>query len=64
MAGQTLDRGLELTLEQRHDDGLVQQLVLVPGHVGRVLVIQVVVFFLLVPLPVVGLTTEARKKKP
>lgn len=57
VAGQALHSGLELSLEQRYDDGLVQQLVFAPGQVGGLLVVQVVVFLLfLVPLPVVRLT--------
>ncbi len=62
MAGQTLHGGLELTLEQRYDDGLVQQLVFAPGLVSCQLIIQMVVFLLLVPLPVVRLTPETEKQ--
>lgn len=58
MAGQTLHGGLELTLEQSHDDGLVQQLVFAPGQVGCCLIIHMVVILLFVPLPVVRLTPE------
>lgn len=62
VAGQTLHGGLELPLEQCYDDGLVQQLVFAPGHVGCSLIIQMVVFLLLVPLPVVRLTAEMEKQ--
>lgn len=61
MAGHALHSGLELALEQSHDDGLVQQLVFAPGQVGRCLIIQVVVFLLLVPFPVVRLKTSGGK---
>lgn len=62
MAGQTLHGGLELPLEQRYNDGLVQQLVFVPGHVGRCLIVQMVVILFLVPLPVIRLTPEMEKQ--
>lgn len=62
MAGHALHRGLELALEQSHDDGLIQQLVFAPGQVSRCLIIQVIVVFLLVSFPVVGLNTAAGKK--
>ena len=62
MAGQTLHSGLELPLEQHYDDGLVQQLVLAPGQVGRRLIVQMVVLLLLVPFPVVRLTSDRRKQ--
>lgn len=61
MAGQTLHGGFELPLEQGNDDGLVQQLVFAPGQVGCCLIIQVVVFLLLVPLPVIRLTPQREK---
>ena len=63
MAGQTLHRGLELPLEQGDDDGLVQQLVFAPGQVGCRRIVQMVVFLLLVPLPVVRLTPETEKQQ-
>lgn len=55
MAGEALHRGLELALEQRHDNGFVQQLVLFPRQIRRALVVQVIVGFFLVPLAVVRL---------
>lgn len=61
MAGQTLHSGLELPLEQRYNDGLVEQLVLAPGQVGRRLIIHVVVFLLLVALSVVRLTPQTKR---
>lgn len=61
MAGQTLQCGLELALEQRYDDGLVQHLVFAPGQVGCCLIIQVVVLLLFVPLPVVRLKPETER---
>lgn len=61
MAGLTLNGGLELSLEQRDDNGLVQQFVFAPGQVSCHLIIQMVVLLLLVPLPVVRLTTETGK---
>lgn len=61
VAGHALHRGLELALEQSHDDGLVQQLVFAPGKIGRCLIIQVVVFFFLVSFPVVGLNVVGEK---
>ncbi len=62
MAGETLHSGLELPLEQRYNDGLVQQLVFAPGQVGCRLIIQMVVVLFLVPLPVVRLTPEMEKQ--
>lgn len=62
MARQTLHRGLELALEQRYDDGLVQQLVFAPREVSCCLIIQMVVLLFLVPLPVVRLTPETEKR--
>lgn len=62
MAGHTLHGGLELPLEQCYNDGLVQQLVFAPGQVGCCLIIHMVVFLLLVPLPVVRLTPEEKKQ--
>lgn len=62
VAGHALHCGLELALEQSHDDGLIQQLVFAPGQVSRCLVIQVVVVFLLVSFPVVCLETTGEKK--
>lgn len=62
MAGQTLHSGLELPLEQRYNDGFVQQLVFAPCQVGCHLIIQMVVFLLLVTLSVVRLTPEMEKQ--
>lgn len=62
MAGQTLHGGLELALEQRYNDGLVQQFVFAPGQVSRRLIIHMVIFLFLVPFSVVRLTAEMRKK--
>lgn len=62
VAGQTLHSGLELALEQRYNDGLVQQLVFAPGQVGCRLIVQMVIFLLLVPLPVVRLTPRTWKQ--
>lgn len=61
VAGHALHRGLELALEQSHDDGLIQQLVFAPGQISRCLIIQVIVLFLLVSFPVVGLNTAGGK---
>lgn len=61
MAGQTLHSGFELPLEQRYNDGLVEQLVFAPGQVGRRLIIHVVVFLLLVALSVVRLTAQTKR---
>lgn len=61
MASQTLHSGLELPLEQCYDDGLIQKLVFAPGQVSTRLIIQMVIFFFLVPLPVVRLTRSERK---
>lgn len=55
VAGQALDGGLKLALEERHDDGGVEQFVLAPGQLGRLLVVKVVVGLLLVALAVVCL---------
>lgn len=62
MASQTLHSGLELTLEQRYNDGLIQKLVFAPGQVSSCLIIQMVIFFFLVPLPVVRLTGSENNK--
>lgn len=64
VAGQALDGGLELALEERHDDGGVEQLVLAPGQLGRFEVVQVVVGLLLVALAVVRLNEWAGEKDP
>lgn len=61
VASHALHRGLELALEQSHDDGLIQQLVFAPGQVRCCLIIQVVVVLLLVPFPVVRLKTSGGK---
>lgn len=63
MAGQTLHSGLELPLEQSHNDGLVPHLVFVPGQVGCCLIIKMVVFLFLVPLSIVRLTPETRTQR-
>lgn len=62
VAGHALHGGLELALEQSHNDGLVQQFVFAPGQVSRRLVVQVVDVFLLVSFPVVGLGTSGEKR--
>lgn len=63
MTGQTLHGGLELTLEQCYNDGLVQQLVFAPGQLCCHLIVQMVVFLLFVALPVVRLTPEKEKQE-
>lgn len=60
VAGQALDGGLELALEERDDDGGVEQLVLAPGQLCRPRVVQVVVGLLLVALAVVRLSQEGQ----
>lgn len=60
MAGQTLHGGLELPLEQSHNDGLIPHLVFVPGQVGCCLIIEMVVVLFFVPLSIVRLTPETR----
>lgn len=58
MAGETLHSGFELALKQRHNDGLIQQLVFVPGHVCCSLIIKMVIFLLFVSLSVVRLSAK------
>lgn len=62
MAGKTLHSRFELALEQRHNDGLIQQLVFAPGHICCSLIVQVVVFLLLVSLSVVRLRAKTEKR--
>lgn len=60
LAAHALDRGLELTLEQSHDDGLVQELVFGPGQLCSAHVVQMIDVLLLIPAPFIRLTERTR----
>jgi len=60
LAAHALDRGFELTLEQRHNDGLVQELVFGPGQLCSAHVVQMIDVLLLIPAPFIRLTENER----
>ena len=62
VAGETLNCALKLTLEQRYDDRLVEQLVFGPGLVSSPLVVQIVILLLYVTLTVSSLQRETEDR--